>query len=253
MDRQAAGSRLLAPRAAGSSARRERAVGRRVDGDGARARGVRRSAARDARADRAADAARERSRRQPGVPRGLPLVRAQGASDPRMSGSATTTATRKARSRSSSPEFTEANGNGGQGSHLHGQPLDDAGRSARARGDAAVLHARTSATRRQPQPRLRLERREGGRAGARAGRRAHRRRAPRRSCGPRARPSRSTSRSRAPPSSTRRRATTSSPAQTEHKATLDTCKRLEKRGCEVTYLPVDKDGIDHARSRSPTR
>jgi cysteine desulfurase len=29
---------------------------------------------------------------------------------------------------------------------------------------------------------------------------------------------------------------------TEHKATLDTCKRLEKFGHEVTYLPVEKDG-----------
>jgi len=29
---------------------------------------------------------------------------------------------------------------------------------------------------------------------------------------------------------------------TEHKATLDTCKRLEKFGYEVTYLPVQKDG-----------
>ena len=29
---------------------------------------------------------------------------------------------------------------------------------------------------------------------------------------------------------------------TEHKATLDTCKRLEKNGYEVTYLPVQKDG-----------
>jgi cysteine desulfurase len=29
---------------------------------------------------------------------------------------------------------------------------------------------------------------------------------------------------------------------TEHKATLDTCKRLEKCGYEVTYLPVEKDG-----------
>src|SRR5271156_3991253 len=29
---------------------------------------------------------------------------------------------------------------------------------------------------------------------------------------------------------------------TQHKATLDTCKRLEKYGYEVTYLPVQKDG-----------
>ncbi len=31
-------------------------------------------------------------------------------------------------------------------------------------------------------------------------------------------------------------------AQTEHKATLDTCKRLEKDGFRVTYLPVETDG-----------
>jgi cysteine desulfurase len=30
---------------------------------------------------------------------------------------------------------------------------------------------------------------------------------------------------------------------TEHKAVLDTCKRLEKNGCRVTYLPVMGDGL----------
>jgi cysteine desulfurase len=30
---------------------------------------------------------------------------------------------------------------------------------------------------------------------------------------------------------------------TEHKAVLDSCKTLEKHGCQVTYLPVDGDGL----------
>jgi cysteine desulfurase len=30
---------------------------------------------------------------------------------------------------------------------------------------------------------------------------------------------------------------------TEHKATLDTCKKLEKQGCRITYLPVQADGL----------
>ena len=32
-------------------------------------------------------------------------------------------------------------------------------------------------------------------------------------------------------------------AATEHKAILDTCKRLEKHGIRVTYLPVQTDGL----------
>src|SRR5208337_3521978 len=32
---------------------------------------------------------------------------------------------------------------------------------------------------------------------------------------------------------------------TEHKAILDTCKRLEKHGYRVTYLPVEADGRIH--------
>jgi cysteine desulfurase len=38
---------------------------------------------------------------------------------------------------------------------------------------------------------------------------------------------------------------------TEHKAVLDTCKKLAKTGCEVTYLPVASDGlIDPDRLRA---
>ena len=30
---------------------------------------------------------------------------------------------------------------------------------------------------------------------------------------------------------------------TEHKAVLDTCRRLENKGAQLTYLPVGKDGL----------
>jgi cysteine desulfurase len=30
---------------------------------------------------------------------------------------------------------------------------------------------------------------------------------------------------------------------TEHKAVLDTCKHIEKLGCDITYLPVQQDGL----------
>ena len=36
-------------------------------------------------------------------------------------------------------------------------------------------------------------------------------------------------------------------AATEHKAMLDTCKKLEKHGCRVTYLPVKAGRPDRSR------
>src|SRR5438270_1497207 len=45
-------------------------------------------------------------------------------------------------------------------------------------------------------------------------------------------------------------------AATEHKAVLDTCKRLEKYGYELTYLPVQRRGLadleDLQRAMDPT-
>src|SRR5215208_879361 len=43
---------------------------------------------------------------------------------------------------------------------------------------------------------------------------------------------------------------------TEHKAVIDTCKKLEKQGLRVTYLPVQKDGrvtLDELRAAIPDK
>lgn len=42
--------------------------------------------------------------------------------------------------------------------------------------------------------------------------------------------------------------------QTEHSAVLDTCKELERKGCEISYLPVKSDGLlDLAELKSALR
>ena len=68
-----------------------------------------------------------------------------------------------------------------------------------------------------------------------------------------ARPSRTTSRSRAPPSFYKKQGNHIITVETEHKSVLDTCKRLQREGCEVTYLRPQKDGIVTPRDGRPTR
>ena len=77
--------------------------------------------------------------------------------------------------------------------------------------------------------------RAGG-GGARAGGRDASARSPPRSSGPRARPRRTTSRSSASPTTTATSGRHIVTARTEHKAVLDPCRELERRGWRVTYL-----------------
>ena len=97
-------------RSPGVPARRERAVGRRVDGDGARARGVRRQAARDARADRAAArSSSATSTRAWRTSRAAAPAAAQGASRVQECPSCNHNGHEDGAQPSWSPEFTEAN------------------------------------------------------------------------------------------------------------------------------------------------
>ena len=137
---------------------------------------------------------------------------------------------------------------GSEASHLHGQPLDDAGRPARARRDAAVLHDEVR-QRREPQPPLRLGGRRGGRLRARADREAHRRQGQQ---GDRlhaaARPRATTSRIKGVAEFYKDKGNHIITTVTEHKAVLDTCKRLEKAGLRG-HLPRRRQG----RPRRPRR
>ena len=133
-----------------------------------------------------------------------------------------------------------------QASDLHGQPLDDAGRPARPRGDAAVLHDAVR-QRGEPQPRVRLDGRGGGRERAQAGRGADRRRRQGDRLDVAARPRRTTSRSRAPRASTRSRATTSSPSRPSTRASSTPASASQREGFEVTYLAPAEGRPRHAR------
>ena len=70
---------------------------------------------------------------------------------------------------------------------------------------------------------------------------------PRRSCGPRAPPRPTIWRFSASPSYYRGRGRHIVTARTEHKAVLDPCRELERRGWRVTYLAPDGGGVIRSR------
>ena len=139
--------------------------------------------------------------------------------------------------------------------NLHGQSRHHAGGSARARGDAAVLH-RQIRQRGQPQPQFRLGGGERGREGPQADGGPDRRQPRKRSFSPAARPNRTTWRSRAWPRCMPRRATTSSRRRPSTRRFSIPASSWRKHGCRVTYLPVKADGLvdlDSCATRSRTR
>ena len=117
-----------------------------------------------------------------------------------------------------------------------------------ARGDAAVLHDEVR-QRREPQPPVRLGGGRGGRPRARAHRaRSSAPRTARKSSSRAARPRATTSRIKGVAEFYKDKGNHIITTVTEHKAVLDTCKRLEKEGYEVTYL-----GVAQGRPRRPGR
>ena len=135
---------------------------------------------------------------------------------------------------------------------LHGQSRHHPGRSAGAGGDAAVLH-REVRQRREPQPRA-----SAGRPRRPSTRRASR---SRRLIGAKAKEIIFTSGATESDNLAikgvvefyKEKGNHIITATTEHKAMLDTCKALERKGlATVTYLPVDKYGLvdpDDVRER----
>ena len=249
---------------------------------------LREEARRDARAPAAPPDSRARDRVEHRVPRHVRRLRPRASHRLLQGVRPALLRVPRPRARRGFPRDLLRNDHARQAPYLHGQPLDDAGRPARSRGDAPVLH-REVRQRGEPQPRLRLDRGRGGRLRARADRQAHRR-AERE--GDRLHVRRdaraTTSRSRGSPSSTRTRGTTSSrrwsstrPSSTRASASRRRASRsptsasandgrvdpddVKKAITDKTILvsvmlanneigtvqPLERDREDHARARRP--